>query len=105
MKARALMTDEALTAEASGYESFPAIFGGDRVFFSSSPPFGCDQALVVGGVSGTEDIVEGVGFQALLRAVLTDGSPWVTGIEREKYMGNRSQANEDLQEREDPCSS
>ncbi|KAL6349008.1 hypothetical protein AAG906_033664 [Vitis piasezkii] len=77
VKARALMTDEALTAEASRYESFPAVFGGDQVFFSSSPSSGCDRALVVGG--------------APLRAVLTDGSLWVTGTEGEKYMGNRLQ--------------
>ena len=83
------MTEEALTVEASMYESIPAVFGGDRVLFSSSPPSGCDQALVVGGVFGTEDIVEGVGFQALLRAVLIDGNPWVTGTDGEKYMGNR----------------
>ena len=36
VKAKALMIDEALTIEASRYESFPAVFGGDRVFFSSS---------------------------------------------------------------------
>ena len=36
VKARALMIDEALTIEASRYESFPAVFGGDRVFCSSS---------------------------------------------------------------------
>ena len=33
--------------------------------------------------------------------MLTDGSPWVTGTEGEKYIGNRTQANEDLQKRED----
>ncbi|RVX19928.1 hypothetical protein CK203_004741 [Vitis vinifera] len=42
---------------------------------------------------------------APLRAVLTDGSPWVTGTEGEKYIGNRTQANEDLQKREDLGSS
>ena len=56
------MTEEALTVEASMYESIPAVFGGDRVLFSSSPLSGCDRALVGGGVFGTEDIVEGVGF-------------------------------------------
>ncbi|RVX14304.1 hypothetical protein CK203_017277 [Vitis vinifera] len=63
VKARALMTNEVLTAEASRYESFLTVFGGDQVFFSSSPSSGCDRALVVGGVSGTEDTVEGVGFR------------------------------------------
>ena len=33
--------------------------------------------------------------------MLTDGSLWVTGTEGEKYIGNRTQANEDLQKRED----
>ena len=37
--------------------------------------------------------------------MLTDGSPWVTGIEGEKYMGNKPQENENLQEREDSGSS
>ena len=44
---------------------------------------------MVGGVSGTEDIVEEVGFQAPLRAVVTDGRLWVMGTEGEKYMGDR----------------
>ncbi|RVW13055.1 Transposon TX1 uncharacterized 149 kDa protein [Vitis vinifera] len=61
VNARAMMTDDALAAEASRYDSFPAIFGGDRDIFSSTPSSGCDQALVVGGVSGSEgvDTVEG----------------------------------------------
>ena len=64
VNARAMMTDDVLAAEASRYDSFPAIFGGDRDIFSSTPSSGCDQALVVGGVSGSEgvDTVEGVGF-------------------------------------------
>ena len=78
MNARAMMTDEVLAAEASRYDYFPAIFGGDRDIFSSTPSR-CDRALVVGGVSGSKgvDNVEGVGFQAPLCVVLTDGSPWV----------------------------
>ena len=84
------MTEEALSAEASRYESIIDVFGGDRVLFSSSPLSGCDRAMVVGGVMGTVVIDEGVGFQAPLRAVLTDGSPWETGIEVEKNMGIRS---------------
>ena len=64
VNARAMMTDDALATEASRYDSFPAIFGGDWDIFSSTPSSGCDQALVVGGVSGSEgvDTVEGVGF-------------------------------------------
>ena len=62
VKARAWMTDEALTAETSMCKSIPVAFGEDRVLFSSSPFSGCDRALVVGGVSRTEDTVEGVGF-------------------------------------------
>ncbi|RVW68828.1 hypothetical protein CK203_061584 [Vitis vinifera] len=77
VKARARMTEEALTAEASRYESIPAVFGGDRVLFSSSPLLG----------------------------VIGLWCPWVTGIEGEKYMGNRPQENENLQEREDSGSS
>ena len=57
--------------------------------------------MVVGGVMGTVVIDEGVGFQALLRAVLTDGSPWEMGIEGEKNMGIRSQESEDSEEKED----
>ncbi|RVW36101.1 hypothetical protein CK203_079675 [Vitis vinifera] len=78
VNARAMMTDEVLAAEASRYDYFPAIFGGDRDIFSSTPSR-CDRALVVGGVSGSKgvDNVEGVGFQAPLCVVLTDGSPWV----------------------------
>ena len=99
------MIEEALIAEASRYKSIPAVFGEDWVLFSFSPLFGCDRALVVGGVLGTEDIDKGVGYRAPLRAVLTDSSPWVTGTEGEKNMGNRPQESEDLEEREDPGSS
>ena len=62
VKARARMTEEALSAEASRYESITDVFGGDRVLFSSSPLFGCDRVLVVGGVLGMEVIDEGVGY-------------------------------------------
>ena len=62
VKARARMTEEALTAEASKYESILDVFGGDRVLFSSSPLSGCDRVLVVGGVLGMEVIDEGVGY-------------------------------------------
>ena len=105
MNARALLTDKALIAEASRYESFPTIFGGDQDIFSSSTSYGCDRALVVGVVYGSEDTVEGVGFQAPLCAVLTDGSPWVMDTEGEKSMGNKLEAVEELQEREVPGSS
>ncbi|RVW32495.1 hypothetical protein CK203_081231 [Vitis vinifera] len=36
VNARVKITDEALVAEASRYDSFPTVFGGDRDFFSSS---------------------------------------------------------------------
>ena len=61
--------------------------------------------MVVGGVTGTVVIDEGVGYQASLRAVLIDGSPWETGTEGEKNMGIRSQESEDLEEEEDQGSS
>ena len=102
---RAQMTKEALTTEASRYESIPVVFGGDWVLFSFSPLSGCDRALVEGGVLGMEDIDKGVGHQAPLRAVLTDGNLWVMGTEGEKNMGNRPQESEDLEEREDPSNS
>ena len=72
-KARALITDEALTVEASRYEPYLTDFGGVWDFLSSTP-FGCDRALVVRGPSGLDETVEGVGFQAPLCAVLNDGS-------------------------------
>ena len=100
-KARARMTEEALLAEASRYKSVTDVFGGDQVLFSSSPLFGCNRAMVVGGVRGTVVIDEGVGYQAPLRAVLTDGSPWETGTEGGKNMDFRSKESEDLEEEED----
>ena len=99
------MTEEALSTEASRYESITDVFGGDRVLFSSSPLSGCDQAMVVGGVMGTVVIDEGVGYQAPLRAVLTDDSPWEMGIEEEKNMGIRLRESEDLEQKEDQGSS
>ena len=101
VNARAMMTDEVLAAEASRYDYFPAIFGGDRDIFSSTPSR-CDRALVVGGVSGSKgvDNVEGVGFQAPLCVVLTDGSPWVMDTEGEKSLGDKLEVVEALQERE-----
>ena len=98
-KARALITDEALTVEASRYEPYLTDFGGFRDFFSSTP-FGCDRALVVRGPSGLEETVKGVGFQALLCVVLNDGSPWVMDSEEEKSKGNKPEAIEEMQERE-----
>ena len=41
-KARALITDEALTTKASRYEPYLAVFGGVRDIFSSTPSSGCD---------------------------------------------------------------
>ena len=101
LKARARMTEKALSAEASRYESITDVFGGDWVLFSSSPLSGCDQAMVVGGVTGTVVIEEGVGYQAPLRALLTDGSPWETGTEGGKNRGFRSKESEDLEKEED----
>ena len=57
--------------------------------------------MVVGGVRGTVVIDEGIGYQAPLRAVLTDGSPWETGTEGGKNMDFRSKESEDLEEEED----
>ncbi|RVX19762.1 hypothetical protein CK203_005385 [Vitis vinifera] len=54
-----------------------------------------------GGVRGTVVIDEGIGYQAPLRAVLTDGSPWETGTEGGKNMDFRSKESEDLEEEED----
>ena len=102
-KARALITDEALTVEASRYEPYLTDFGGVWDFLSSTP-FGCDRALVVRGPLGLEDTVEGAGFQAPLCAVLTNGSSWVMDIEEEKSKGNKSDAIEEMQEREIPSS-
>ena len=99
---RMMMTDDALAAEASRYNSFPAIFGEDQDIFSSTPLSGCAWALVVGGVSGSKgvDTVEGVGFQTPLCAMLTDGSPWVMDTEREKLLGDKPEVVEALQDRE-----
>ena len=102
-KARALITDEALTVEASRYEPYLTDFGGFRDFFSSTP-FGCDRALVVRGPSGLDETVEGVGFQAPLCAMLNDASLWVMDSEEEKSKGNKSDAIEEMQEREIPSS-
>ena len=80
----------------------PHIWGRVRDFFSSTPSFGCDWALVVRGPSGLDETVEGVGFQSPLCAVLKDGSPWVMDLVEEKYKGNMSDAVEEMQERENP---
>ncbi|RVW20304.1 Transposon TX1 uncharacterized 149 kDa protein [Vitis vinifera] len=100
-KARARMTEEALSAEASRYEPVIDVLGGDRVHFSSPTLSGCDRAMVVGGVRGPVVIDEGVGYQAPLRALLTDGSPWETGTEGGKNRGFTSKEREDLEEEED----
>ncbi|RVX17736.1 hypothetical protein CK203_004224 [Vitis vinifera] len=72
------ITNEALVAEASRYDSFLFVFGRDQDIFSSTPSSGYDRALVVGEFSGLGevDVVEGVGFQAPLSAVFIDGNPW-----------------------------
>ena len=89
-----------LTAKASRYEPYLADFGGVRDFFSSTSSFGCDRALVVRGPSGLDEIVEGVGFQAPLCAMLNDGSPWVMDSEEEQSRGNKPDVVEEMQERE-----
>ncbi|KAL6332502.1 hypothetical protein AAG906_008536 [Vitis piasezkii] len=69
-ESRALLTDEALTAEASR------------------------------GTSGLDETVVGVGYQTPLCAVLKDGSPWVMDSVKEKSKGNNmSDAVEVMQER------
>ncbi|RVW78982.1 Exonuclease 1 [Vitis vinifera] len=73
-----------------------------RDFFSSTPSFGCDWALVVRGPSGLDETVEGVGFQSPLCAVLKDGSLWVMDSVEEKSKGNMSDVVEEMQERENP---
>lgn len=97
---RALLTDEAPAAEASKYEPNLVEDGGVRDFFSSTPSFGCDWALVVRGISGLDETVVGVGYQTPLCAVLKDGSPWVMDSVKEKSKGNNmSDAVEVMQER------
>ncbi|RVW23504.1 hypothetical protein CK203_090732 [Vitis vinifera] len=64
-----------------------------------------EEALSAEASRGTVVIDEGVGYQAPLRAVLTDGSPWETGTGGEKNMGIRSKVSEDLEEEEDQGSS
>ena len=90
MNARVEITDEALAAEASRYNSFPSVFGGggDRDIFSSTSSSGYNRALVMGEYSalGGVDAVKGVCFQTPLSAVLTDGSPWVMETEGEKSL-------------------
>ena len=98
MKSKSLITDEALTAEASRYEPYLVEDGGVWDFFSSTPS-GCDQALVVRGPSGLDETVDGVGYQAPLCAVLKDGSPWVMDLVEEKSKGNMSDVVEEMQER------
>ena len=82
------ITDEALVTEASRYDSFLSVFGRDQDIFSSTPSSGYDRALVVGEFSGLGevDVVEGVGFQAPLSAVFTDGNPWVMETKGEKSL-------------------
>ena len=64
--ARAPLIDEVLRAEASRYEPYSAVFGGERDFFSSTPSSGCDRALVVGDVSGLDVAAEGASNQVPL---------------------------------------
>ncbi|KAL6319524.1 hypothetical protein AAG906_014200 [Vitis piasezkii] len=73
------ITDEALVAEASRYDSFLSVFGRDQDIFSSTPSSGYDRALVVGEFSGLGevDVIEEVGFQAPLSAEMeVFGSRW-----------------------------
>ncbi|WKA06292.1 hypothetical protein VitviT2T_024196 [Vitis vinifera] len=102
--ARAPLIDEVLRAEASRYEPYSAVFGGERDFISSSPSSGCDRALVVGDVSGLDVAAEGASNQAPLRAVLSDGNLWVMDSEGEKSIVDKPEADEEMQDREDPSS-
>ena len=85
---RAEITNEALAAEASKYNFFPFVFGGNRDIFSSTPSYGYDRALVLGEFSGLGgvDAVEGVDFQDPLSVVLIDGSSWVMETDEEKSL-------------------
>ena len=82
------ITNEALVAEASRYDSFLFVFGRDQDIFSSTPSSGYNRALVLGEYSGLGgvDAVKGVCFQTPLSAVLTDGSPWVMETKGEKSL-------------------
>ncbi|RVW91467.1 hypothetical protein CK203_038548 [Vitis vinifera] len=102
--ARASLIDEVLRAEASRYEPYSAVFGGERDFFSSTPSSGCDRALVVGDVSGLDVAAEGASNQVPLRAVSSDGNPWVMDSEGEKSIVDKPEADEEMQDREDPSS-
>uniref|UniRef100_F6I1H0 3-hydroxyisobutyryl-CoA hydrolase n=1 Tax=Vitis vinifera TaxID=29760 RepID=F6I1H0_VITVI len=86
------------------YEPYSAVFGGERDFFSSTPSSGCDRALVVGDVFGLDVAAEGASNQAPLRAVLSDGNPWVMDSEGEKAIVDKPEAVEEMQDREDSSS-
>ena len=103
MVSRARLTDDALAAEASRYESNIEEVGGVRDFISSSSSSGCERALVVRGTSGLdENVVGGVGYQTPLCAVMKDGSPWMMDSVKEKSKGNKmSDVVEVMQERMD----
>ncbi|RVW23155.1 hypothetical protein CK203_090220 [Vitis vinifera] len=95
---------ERMRAEASRYEPYFAVFGGERDFFSYTPSSGCDRALVVGDVSGLDVAAKGASNQAPLCAVLSDGNPWVMDSEGEKSIDDKSEAVEEMQDREDSSS-
>ena len=90
--------------ENNWYEPYSAVFGGERDFFSSTPSSGCDRALVVGDVSGLDVAAEGASNQVPLRAVSSDGNPWVMDSEGEKSIVDKPEADEEMQDREDPSS-
>ncbi|RVX21118.1 hypothetical protein CK203_002245 [Vitis vinifera] len=102
MVSRARLTDDALAAEASKYESNLVEVGGVRDFISSSSSSGCERALVVRGTSGLDETVVGVRYQTPLCAVMKDGSPWMMDSVKEKSKGNNmSDVVEVMQERVD----
>ncbi|RVW84967.1 Symplekin [Vitis vinifera] len=79
MNARAKIIDEALAVEASRYDSFPAVFGGDRDFFSSSPSSGFDRAWWWGIFLAREGVREEVDepeFDEARQKREVSGSSW-----------------------------
>ncbi|RVW91675.1 LINE-1 reverse transcriptase-like [Vitis vinifera] len=96
------LTNDALAAEASRYESNFVEVGGVRDFIFSSSSSGCERALVVRGSSGLDETVVGVRYQTPLCAMMKDGSPWMMDSVKENSKGNNmSDVVEVMQERVD----
>ena len=58
----------------------------------------------MGDVSGLDVAAKGASNQAPLCAVLSDGNPWVMDSEGEKSIDDKSEAVEEMQDREDSSS-